>query len=166
MRLKLRIEDDLDRAVAHPKFDHPGHMSDPFTSVARSNLCEFVTTDALHIRDLHGRFAALQTRELHAGPRPPETPVSRIRLQSEKASVSGLLQLQGCYLPATSMIDDCSGAGQGSLVRKRHIRKAGKKLDAEAKAIVWSDLFKRPTVKITVREHAAARIKKRDFWKD
>jgi hypothetical protein len=40
------------------------------------------------------------------------------------------------------------------------IKKAGKKLDAEMKAIVWPDLFQRPKVKITARERAAAKIKK------
>jgi len=46
-------------------------------------------------------------------------------------------------------------------MRKRHIKKAGKKLDAETKAIVWPELFKRPKVKITARERAAAKIKNR-----
>ena len=45
-------------------------------------------------------------------------------------------------------------------MRKRHIKKAGKKLDAEVKAILWPDLFKRPRVKITAHERAAAKIKK------
>jgi hypothetical protein len=45
-------------------------------------------------------------------------------------------------------------------MRKRHIKKAGKKLDAEVKAIVWPKLFKRPTVKITARERKAARLQK------
>src|SRR5712692_6897524 len=42
-------------------------------------------------------------------------------------------------------------------MRKRRIKKAGKKLDAEVKAIVWPELFKRPTVRITARERKAAK---------
>ena len=45
-------------------------------------------------------------------------------------------------------------------VRKRRIKKAGKKLDAEVKAIVWPELFKQPTVRITARERKAARLQK------
>jgi hypothetical protein len=56
--------------------------------------------------------------------------------------------------------DHENGAGAEKAMRKRHIKKAGKKLDAEMKAIVWPDLFQRPKVKITARERAAAKIKK------
>ena len=45
-------------------------------------------------------------------------------------------------------------------MRKRRIKKAGKKLDAEVKAIVRPELFKRPTVRITARERKAARLQK------
>jgi hypothetical protein len=45
-------------------------------------------------------------------------------------------------------------------MRKRHIKKAGKKLDAEARKIIWPELFKRPAIKITAHEREAARIKK------
>jgi len=47
-------------------------------------------------------------------------------------------------------------------MRKRRIKKAGKKLDAEVKAIVWPELFKRPTVRITARERKAARLHNSD----
>jgi hypothetical protein len=45
-------------------------------------------------------------------------------------------------------------------MRKRRIKKAGKKLDAEAKAVVWPELFQTPRVRITSREHKAAKLKK------
>jgi hypothetical protein len=52
-----------------------------------------------------------------------------------------------------------SEQGGAAAMRKRHIKKAGKKLDAEVKAIVWPELCTRPRVKITTRERAAAKIK-------
>ena len=42
-------------------------------------------------------------------------------------------------------------------MRKRRVKKAGKKLDAEVKAIVWPELYKRPKVRITSRERKAAK---------
>jgi len=45
-------------------------------------------------------------------------------------------------------------------MRKRRIKKAGKKLDAEAQAVVWPELFKTPTIRITARERKAAKLKK------
>jgi hypothetical protein len=43
-------------------------------------------------------------------------------------------------------------------MRKRRIKKAAKKLDAEVKAIVWPGRFGGPTVRITARERKAARL--------
>jgi hypothetical protein len=45
-------------------------------------------------------------------------------------------------------------------MRKRRVKKAGKKLDAEVKAVVWPELFQTPTVRITARERKAAKLKK------
>jgi hypothetical protein len=45
-------------------------------------------------------------------------------------------------------------------MRKRHVKKAGKKLDAEARAVVWPELFETPRVRITSRERKAAKLKK------
>jgi len=44
-------------------------------------------------------------------------------------------------------------------MRKRRVKKAGKKLDAEVRAIVWPEVFKHPTVRITARERRAAKSK-------
>ena len=51
---------------------------------------------------------------------------------------------------------------QAESMRKRRVKKAGKKLDAEIKAIVWPELYERPKVRITVRERKAAKLNNQD----
>jgi hypothetical protein len=45
-------------------------------------------------------------------------------------------------------------------MRKRRIKKAGKKLDAEVRAVVWPELFQPSSIRITFRERKAAKLKK------